>query len=667
MSLFFLFVLGTSNVQRGDTFGFYPIIITGPNGQAIHNFFDLNHLDSKASHASILKKIIYELKHYQNIEKNIEKLEQLMALKNGNAAFILGTIYEFGLFNKEMNDKLALQYYQLGSRFNSYECKSSLAFFYHYEIAGLDVDLNKSKDLTQETMNRCVYSALRMATMLHDNNQTEKALSILFPLAQLVVSNSTIFDFMDISAREIKKFDGRSLPSGSGSEYTQYLESLGHNGDTKAKIKILLSALSNRDYEKAIEIVGEDYKKIERALMTAKTGEGKNLVDRKYGFYYSIFAMMKKYGIEICQKEENNKLHLNHENHSLTIGNLFQKALQIGDPIAYTEFARIYLQRRSEEAQSIGKSLLLEAVNASYVPAMHEYGVMLMNGHPPFRKDVETATKYFLECYTGNKYLPSMLSLAQLRYKNDPDEAYFLLKELIERSFLFKEAVNAYIATLDGNYPKSLHIYRRLADGGSNNASFNVVQLFKNKGASLIDHSIVKYGLDGSNHIVEYSPRYVTERIKNLTKRWLFSSPDAYYELAEDLLHEEKNKERAIEYYKKAAKENGFASFKAGWLLMHESPGEALTYLDRAKILKKEFGFAILCLKGIIYIENLPDLFQNAQRFNQILFDQKNAEPISELEAFLARNTIFCFNVLSLVVTFITLYLFLVLRFGLNR
>ena len=149
----------------------------------------MNHIDSKSSHGKVLKSAVLNLNRNINISYNIDKLEQLVILKNGNAAFILGVIHEFGLFNNEIDDKKAHRYYELGSKYGNLECKSSLAYFYRYGIGGLQPDIQKATQLTKESMGKCIFSTLRMAMMFYEENQIEKAVSIILPIASLTINN----------------------------------------------------------------------------------------------------------------------------------------------------------------------------------------------------------------------------------------------------------------------------------------------------------------------------------------------------------------------------------------------------------------------------------------------------------------------------------------------
>ena len=95
-----------------------------------------------------------------------------------------------------------------------------------------------------------------------------------------------------------------------------------------------------------------------------------------------------------------------------------------------------------QKAAEIGKSLLMAAVNISYIPAIHAYGVNLLNGWKPFIKDINLAKQCFIQCYKEKKYLPSMLNLALIlqAYENNPEKAFLILNELVEYSFLLLPA-----------------------------------------------------------------------------------------------------------------------------------------------------------------------------------------------------------------------------------
>lgn len=691
MILFGLIFFAKSFDNKIIDFPFYPIITSHYKRNFIQNYFDMNHIDEKSTHGKNLKNIVLSLKQNQNISYNIDKLEQLFVLKNGHAAFILGIINEFGLFGREIDDKAACRYYEVGSKYGNSECKSSLAYYYRYGIGGLKINKQKAFQLTKESMDKCVFSAIRMAVMYYEDSNIEKAISILLPIATLTINNSTFFDFFFSADHEIKKFEGLSLPSSISQTSTgvvEYLQALSNEGNNNAKLQLLIKALGNRDYAKAIEIASEDYAKLRIAILKAKTKEDLKNIDEQYGPYYTILGLMEKYGFEISTNENSNInstkdkkrsilknrpneiVNKNEKiNFTLSSAQLIEKGFNIGDPLAFTELAYFYLTRGNEIGIEVGKSLLMAAVNVSFIPAIHLYGVNLFQGRKPFMKDINLAKHCFLQCYKANKYLPSMLNLALIFHtiENNPEKAFILLNELIENSFLFADAEKALKATVDGNYQLSLQFYKRLADLGSNNASFNVYQLYKRKGDLLFpsetEKIVGKY--KNYNELVqnEQNEDNQKESIENIRKKWLVeSSPDAYYENGELLLQEGKDIEKAIECFRRGAKNNAYSAFKAGMLLMNINPEESLNYLNKAQNMKPMLKIAVVFMKTRIFIHNIPYLIKNRKYIMKIIFGHSNNPYIEPFDFFMAQITYKILNILMYAVPFMVLYMLVVIR-----
>lgn len=686
--MFIVPLIFLAKAESINTFPFFPIIINRYKRGIIQNYFDMNHICDKSSHGKILKKIVSDLKQNVSVGYNIDKLEQLVNLKNGNAAFILGIINEFGLFGNEIDDIKAARYYIIGSKYQNLECKSSLAYYYRYGIGGLESDMQKAKQLTKESMERCIFSALRIAMIFYEENKIDKAISVILPIATLTINNSTFFDFFYNADHEIKKFDGLSLPTKfTESESGDYLQALSNIGNYNAKLQLIQKALGNREYDRAVELVTDDYSEIEMAETTLKTEEEIERFDKKYGSYYAIIGMMKKYGIKINTIKKDNESNINTEKtsilknkpkiinkgHSLTSNQLIEKAFRIGDPLAFTEIAYFYLTRGNEKAAEIGKSLLMAAVNISYIPAIHAYGVNLLNGWKPFIKDINLAKQCFIQCYKEKKYLPSMLNLALIlqAYENNPEKAFLILNELVEYSFLFSDSQKAYKATVDGNYQLSLQYYKRLADAGSSNASFNVYQLYK-QNSDLLNQNVEEkyfnkyknyYDFDKNDHTEQKQ-----ENIDDIRKKWLVeSSPDAYYENGEQLLKEGKDIQKAIECFKRGSKSNGYSAFKAGMLIMKENPEESLSYFNRAQNLKKMLKWAVTFMKTRIFIENIPYLFKNRYTISNILFHRNEMKYIEPFDLFMANCTFRILNVLSFVVPFLVMYFLIIIRFKITN
>ncbi|OHS96445.1 hypothetical protein TRFO_37397 [Tritrichomonas foetus] len=445
LTFFTVFIYSKYSPQN-RTFPYYPIIFDDGHHKQILNYFDLKHLDDKDPITKHIRKVVKSLKMFRNINHNIEILEEILDNRNGDAAFILGIINEYGLFGKPVDNSAARKYYERGAKLMCSECQASLAYFYRYGIGG-QFDEEKALELTKLSSHRSVFSAMNLA-----NNKNPNGYSILRNLANIVLQNLNYFECFGRKIKNIRNLPEDRMKRSISS--IEYYRAASRNGYSNATMITIMKLLQKGNFEAAKEEIELNINDFDKTGMSA--------------FLYSWRGMMKKYG-------------LGYEKNITGAEKDLEMGASLGCPIAFTEISKEnFIDNLDGSKRAIAKKLLELGITVNDTYSLHEYGLQCLKGISPFEKNISAAELYFERALgTHKNYLPSLYFLSRIKKTMDDfKEAHNYLNLLLESSFIFQDQSTAFDAAVDGDYEYSILLYNHLLDAsGSKNIFKNLCKL----------------------------------------------------------------------------------------------------------------------------------------------------------------------------------------------
>jgi TPR repeat protein len=537
------------------TFPFTPIFLPHPTRSElmIRDFFDFAHLDPRDPSTERIKTAVANLRSGDLIRESLSRLRNLTQAGNPHAAYVLGSIHEFGLFFQTRNDTLARRYYSIGSKSGSPECQANLAFFLRYGIGG-PIDIRQASSLTDQSRRASIWSLLHTVLAKQRGISIRKSCKDAFrdlePLSRAILANSSgLRKFGNLGVKRISVLPTPNAAKPAAEmEFAKILAGAGN-----AQSNIALGRLYLRERP-------PDYAKAKEHLRRA--GED-GVADGWLLLYFieSREANAAERGVALLE--------------------YLKKAAALGSPHAKTELAKLHLESADPEARAAGASLLAQSVEAGGIEGAYLLGLEMVRGRSPFAKNVTDAFRLFEIC-RNHSHHAVLYSLAVLHFQGVAptrwfcNEALNTLFSFVEKSFVFDDADLAWDAVAAGDLEYALRIYERLADMGSEAAAWNAERISRELGIN---------GSAWTDLLVQM------ESIEALRKA---VEPNDAQELAEA-----------------AARVDPKVAFQLGW----EKRGKAWRRSEKlfwdAVNLKREAALPVWCARAWSFIEKLPAFWRN--------------------------------------------------------
>jgi TPR repeat protein len=416
----------------------------------IRDYFDLTHLNARDPATERLKTAVANLRAGELVPEAIARLGNLTESRNPDAAFILGTIHEFGLFGRPPNSTLARPLYARGANGGSPECRDSLAFLMRYGIGG-PRDAKQAAALIAQNRDASVWSTLRHATAHRigggRRRRCDAAYRELEPLAEAVVANTS--GLRKFGNAGVRLFPNGSLPGSRDRERAAQWEMAtiaAGQGHSEAHIRLGRLCLESRPPDRA------------RAKAHFREAGEAGVADGLLLLY--LLEREESVGPDAGDR----------------LGGYLKEAAALGSVDAATEIARLQLESTDSQTREFGAQNLNQSVEARGMEALYLLGLELANGRPPFARNISRARELFQICFDHGHHA-ALFQLAALLRKVDTagdhgcEAALVLLVAFLEKSFLFDDAELAFDALGHGEIEYALRIYQRLADIGSQTAA----------------------------------------------------------------------------------------------------------------------------------------------------------------------------------------------------
>jgi TPR repeat protein len=540
-------------------FPFTPIFDPHPTkpGFLIRNFFDLAHLPTNDSSTPKLREAVSRLKSGERVNETLGDLQALVDAAVPAAAYVLGTIYEFGLFGLPPDDTKARRIYLTGARAGSAECQANLAFFLRYGIGGAR-DVARAVEHTEMSKGTSIWSILHSSMAHHFGIAQPESCDVgfreLLPLATIVLANSSLFRrFANVGVVRLRGDPMTTVPASRQSveEWVRIQADAGHPISHMKLGGIYLGRIP-REYERA----RSEYQK------AADAGVGD-------GFLALYFFEQEESADRDVVTTKGQKL--------------LTQALTHGSQEAISELGRLLLMNPNPAQREKGKNLLEKSVKLGSVQGMYLLGLELVKGRPPFQQDIPKAKSFFETC-RDSTHFGVLFQLAALSYQKtinhdwSCDKCLSLLLFFTELSFLFDDAKVAFDAVVDRDLRYALRLYQRLADMGSEAAASNAERLCQELQ-------------------IDPSPWF---RLQVKMK-----SDDALNRLAQTQIARGKVG-LGLDTLMKAAESDSAAAFRVGWSIRNQSVVDAQTYFRRAVSLKQRAWLPVALAQLWMFVERLP-------------------------------------------------------------
>jgi TPR repeat protein len=459
----------------------------------------------------------------------------------------MGTIHEFGLFKQPFNDTLARSFYATGAQSGFPECQAALAFYYRYGIAGPRSEA-RAAILTATSKKSSIWSTLHSSNAAHfaidQPESCHQSYRDLFPLATIVLSNTSVLrHFHNNGVTRLPKFD---MPVDRSASVAELDEIQGESGSAASHLEIgrrFLSAIPP-NFPAAITHFQE----------AADSGQ-------PVGLFYIYLISLARDGANPDVP-------------------LLVRAAQAGSWDAQVEVMRLRLAGdRDSEAQTN----LEAAVSKNHAAAMYIVAEELLNGEPPFRKNVERAIQ-LLRGARAQGHHPALFQLARLGYTHPGkmgsscDDSVRELLLFLELSFLFDDAPRAWRAATIGDLRYARRLYERLADMGSEAAAWNAERLARETGVNGTDW----FGLQIKMKLRAALGRLGEEQVGK------------------------GQIEEGMRNLREAAKTDPAAAFALAWRIRKDDPAAADRHFEWIKTRPGAPSFAVNLAIAVAVVEHLP-------------------------------------------------------------
>ena len=578
-SMFLVFVVAGSVAAFERRFPFVPIVLFSERyTKKIRNYFDLVHLPRSSPATDRIRGCVRSLKAGVNTSRQMNELQILVDAGNGDACFIMGTIFEYGLFGQEMNDTRAREYFVAGSKRGHSECQASLAFFMRYGLGGSQ-DIPQSVVLTAAASETSIRARLHSSFAHHFGYHVEKSCHLGY--------------------RELEEL------SGIVASNTSFRRAMGNRGVTRLPAVRLPSAVSNND-ETSIELQeikaksGGPREKLGTALMLLR--QVPPLYDRAVPYLKSAMEELPEAAAIYALLLLNHEISSGAEDQELEAYNMLQGALP-RSTTAQTEIGKMLL-RSTGESKLKGMSLLGHACNSGSMDACHEIVLGLLKGKDPFEKNVTQATDV-LRHVAKTSHFEAIRTTARMIHsgvlQGTCHDALSHIQLYLELSFLFDDAQHAWAAVTERDIPYALRIYQHLADMGSEAAAWNSERLAQHSGLN----STIWFDLQ------------------------VMHQETALYRLAKQL-DSSKDGETIDELLKQAMKVEPAAAFDLAWRQRWTDLDKALTYFQNAVALRRTSALPVALAKFLMFLESIPDILlgRTTAKTRYFLMCMKSSVPL---------------------------------------
>ena len=579
MFLLSLLIKSTVIPKNKRRFPYVPILKqTCKNGNpCVVNFFDLETIDQKSSSYKAFKYCIDGAMLRTNHTSCFRRLNSYYQEKNGDAAFILGIINEYGLMGKTANDTIARQYFEDGNAWGHVESAAELGFMLRYGFGG-ERDLERSVFLTETSADRGSIPALLSLTYMYRYglNMPKSCETAYIKLKRIV----------GVVMKSLKFY----RKTGNNGVARVYKGNFPYIDDKKKQsIKRYYEAQYEEDEKDVIfqtaydNIVDEENQNITAAITKLK-----ELKDMKYNKAYGILGLIYKEGIGV---EINNE----------TAKEYFYLGSQNDDARSIFGLGEMYYDDPNPTTKEKGSFLIRESTINSCVDGFYSVGLHIANHDDYFYGDENVGiTLINISMKVG--YLPSFYTMGNLFAKGfigEPNcnEGFRLIMLAAELSPLFDDGSRAYRALARGDKEYSLRLYQRLADWGSEAAMWNSQQICEDLKIDSSDWFELQVKM--SFHVA----------LKALAKKKL----------------KEGDVDEGINYLYEAARKDAQAAFDYSRILLKKGKiSESMDYLRKSMSLKNSAFVACRLQMLYIYLKSLPrgfiDIFRNRDSDEKDLF-----------------------------------------------
>lgn len=550
--LFFFLFSRVSSLQKRK-FPFYPVL--KPNcvndSPCIVNFFSFLTLNKKSSSYPVFQKCIKAFENRRNTSHCLTRLHSYAIEHNGDAAFTLGTIYEFGLYGNQQNDTLARYYYKLGANAGHADSQYSLSFMQRYGFGGIkDVEASLVT-LKSAVLGNSIPAILADSFMyiygLNHPKSYHAAFEKLQPILGIMMNNLTA--------------NRRKM----------------NYGVTRLKREFINKFRENEIKFKAIA------QEAKSGNLGAMIVHATNLL---FGHYYGLCEANVTAATELLLKAaDNGVVNANQflglkylyglgEKVDLGLAELyFRKAVQGGHTGAMYELALLYLQNKEKNDKYDEAMEMLHLSQLNYCPAFYKAS---------FFQSKELITLYHQRCLRDDFleaiYYDGLFNYHGFYNKSDPKMGTKRLFLAAELSPLFDIAGPAWIAYMNDDWNFSLRLYQKIADWGSEAAMFNVGKILDDMKQDKSDWSDMLLKM-------KFTGAYI-EKSKN--------------EMAAG------NETEGLMYLKKASENSGRAAYLYAVKIHQTAKNESLAKLKFALSRKKSALIAVWFYRLKIYFESIP-------------------------------------------------------------
>ncbi|EAY00301.1 hypothetical protein TVAG_179720 [Trichomonas vaginalis G3] len=554
--LFPFFSLHIASKPLKRQFPFYPTLKEecDTGDPCIVDYFSLETVDKRSFSYPIIKKCVKGYLENKNHSNCITRL-QSHAENNGDAAFILGNIYEFGLMGVKPNDKTARHFYSLGTHLGHAECQYSLSFMQRYGLGG-------SKDVLQS------YMLLKAASLagsipaiitesfldFYGFNRPKScyaAYEKLNPIMQIMMKNLT---------------------------HDRLRDSLGVTRIYPSMIR-LFTRLSN-NFKKTLKEANADNPK---ALIEA--GKYYLWTEKNYSYAEEIFKKAADLGVS----EANHYLGLiyrygyGHDVDNYMAEIYFKKSIQGGISSSQVELSKMMIKEGTNFETGFAYLKVLSHIDCDAAYNYHLLALGMTEIEP------KNTSKFLFDIYNVTNrcanlphipsiYLSAAYTVEGVNFKPDCKRGFykmFLAAELSPFFDMARTAFNFYMKS-DTNY--SLRLYQKIADWGSEAAMGNV------------------------KIILDDRKEDATDWVEMLQK---LKFPDAILVKAKNNL-KNGNAVKGEKELNKAAENSNAAKYEAAKYYFRSDPARSLHYLRDLYQSNPSSFFAVLYLSVLILLRNVP-------------------------------------------------------------
>lgn len=537
-----------------DHFPDVPVVASTSErkGTQLADYFSLDHLQKKSAEARALKKWVESLAKGENITVNMKKIYNLGRDGNPDAAFIVGTIFEYGLFGQPMNDTEARRFYEIGASQKHVQSQSALSFLLFNGYGG-EKDEVRALDLAERAdAHGSISSKLFLATLNHIRTS----------------DHSETFRMLDsVAAKAI-----RNLP---------YLRRTA-NGGVKLLDKNLpkrneATEEANEEFSNRLIEAGDILERFHRAIKELNAVDpnytkAEELLNSTLPYYKPSFGVLAAMQMD------------NHGNYNEPL-KLLMLAANYNDTTAKAIIAQMLLSNdhASPEALRQSEELLRQSALENNTIALYEYAKRSLEARRFFNGTRDEAADMLRESENAG-YLPAIYeNTKQMVREHGADEmAVKRHLNLLENMPFFDIAKRAYEAVERGNFRYALRVYEHLASWGSEGAMWNALVLRE------------ALGLD-------------TEEFFRLLL--LMNNSAALY-LQGLQTSSQGESDTAIQLWRKGSSTDPFAAMSLGWMTL-DNPEEAFFHFNHAAVLNPSMRYLACIGKVVVFVKNLPQLISD--------------------------------------------------------